>query len=176
MCNLFSGWLGSSALVLSWLACRNKWFLMGSTRVSWCRWLMFVSAVHPVAILSAVFCIICSFCRFVFDAIGDQMVLPYSSVGRVIVLYVVKRVSLFLPHLVAVRALVRLRDFFALSFVILMCSAKFSLGSNVMPSIFGFLVVGMVILLIVRFSVVLYSAGSGVNRVEEYLSDHIYSQ
>ena len=39
-----------------------------------------------------------------------------------------------------------------------------------MPSIFGFLVVGMVILLIVRFSVVLYSAGSGVNRVEEDLS------
>ena len=107
---------------------------------------------------------------FVFEAIGDQMVLPYSSVGRVIVLYIVINVSLFLPHLVAVRALVMLRDFLALSFVILMSSAKFSLGSNVMPSTFGFLFVGMVILLIVRFSVVLYSAGTGVNRVEEDLS------
>ena len=61
-------------------------------------------------------------------------------------------------------------DFFALSFVIRMCSAKFSLGSNVMPSTFGFFVVGMVMLLIVRLSVVLYSAGSGVKRVEEDLS------
>ena len=80
------------------------------------------------------------------------------------------KVSLFLPHLVAVSALVMLRDFFALSVVIFVCSAKFSLGSNVMPSIFGFLVVGMRMLLIVKFSVVLYSAGSGVNRVEDDLS------
>ena len=47
---------------------------------------MFVSAVHPVAVLSAVVWMICSFCRFVSDVIGDQMVLPYSRVGRVIVL------------------------------------------------------------------------------------------
>ena len=78
-------------------------------------------------------------------------------------------VSLFLPHLVAVKALVMLRDFFALSAVIFVCSAKFSLGSNVMPSIFGVLVVGMRMFLIIRFSVV-YSAGSGVNRVEDDLS------
>ena len=46
---------------------------------------MLVSAVHPVAVLSAVFWMVCSFCRFVVDVIGDQMVLPYSSVGRVMV-------------------------------------------------------------------------------------------
>ena len=34
---------------------------------------MFVSCVHPVAILSAVFCIICSLSMLVSDALGDQM-------------------------------------------------------------------------------------------------------
>ena len=35
---------------------------------------MLVSCVHPVAILSAVFCIICSFSMLVSDALGDHMV------------------------------------------------------------------------------------------------------
>ena len=33
---------------------------MGSVCVSWCRCCVFVSIVHLVAILSAVFCVICS--------------------------------------------------------------------------------------------------------------------
>ena len=36
-----------------------------------------VSVVHPVAILSAVFCVICSLFMFVSDAIGDHMVETY---------------------------------------------------------------------------------------------------
>ena len=33
---------------------------------------MFVVVVHPVAILSVVFCVICSLLMFVSDASGDQ--------------------------------------------------------------------------------------------------------
>ena len=44
---------------------------MGSMCVSSCRCCLFVSVVHPVAILSAVFCVICSLLMFVSDAIGD---------------------------------------------------------------------------------------------------------
>ena len=47
---------------------------------------MFVSSVQPVMVLSAVFCIVCSFCVFVWDIIGLQTVLAYSKIGRVIVL------------------------------------------------------------------------------------------
>ena len=45
---------------------------MGSMCVS-CRRCVFVSVVHPVAILSDVFSVICSLLMFVSDAIGDHM-------------------------------------------------------------------------------------------------------
>ena len=51
---------------------------MGSVCVSSCR-CVFVSVVHPVAILSAVFCVICSLLMFVSDASGDHMVFGYGS-------------------------------------------------------------------------------------------------
>ena len=44
---------------------------MGSMCVSSCRCCLFVFVVHPVAILSVVFCVICSLLMFVSDAIGD---------------------------------------------------------------------------------------------------------
>ena len=65
---------------------------------------MLVSCVHPVAILRAVFCTICS-SMFVSDALGDHMVEAYSSTGLVMALYVASMVSLCLPHLVEVRTL-----------------------------------------------------------------------
>ena len=46
-----------------------------------------MSVVHPVAILSAVFCVICSLWMFVSDASGDHMVDTYSSMGLVMALY-----------------------------------------------------------------------------------------
>lgn len=67
-------------------------------------------------------------------------------------------------------ALTTLSDLSAFSLVILVCSAKLSFGSSVTPSILGFLTVGMRVLLILRFSVLLYSAGSGVKRVAVDLS------
>ena len=42
--------------------------------VSSCRCCVLVSVVHPVAILSAVFCVICNLLMFVSDASGDHMV------------------------------------------------------------------------------------------------------
>ena len=53
---------------------------------------MLVSCVHPVAILRAVFCTICSLSMFVSDALGDHMVEAYSSTGLVMALYVASMV------------------------------------------------------------------------------------
>ena len=64
---------------------------------------MLVSCVHPVAILRAVFCIICSLPMFVSDALGDQMVEAYSSTGLVMALYVASMGSLCLLHFFEVR-------------------------------------------------------------------------
>ena len=66
---------------------------------------MLVSCVHPVAILSAVFCIICSLPMLVSDALGDHTVEAYSSTGLVMALYVASMVSLCLPHYVEVKIL-----------------------------------------------------------------------
>ena len=51
---------------------------MGSMSVSSCRCCMFVSCVHPVAVLSAAFCITCSLLMLVEDARGDHMEEEYS--------------------------------------------------------------------------------------------------
>ena len=47
---------------------------------------MLVSAVHPVAIRIAVFCIICSLFMLVSAIMVDQTVLAYSRMGLVIAL------------------------------------------------------------------------------------------
>ena len=59
-----------------------------------------MSIVKPVAILSAVFCSVCSFCMFVSEINGDQTVLAYSSIGLVIELYVATSVSFCLPQVI----------------------------------------------------------------------------
>ena len=46
---------------------------MGSVSVSSCRCFMFVSCVHPVAVLNAAFCMTCSLLMLVEDASGDRM-------------------------------------------------------------------------------------------------------
>ena len=49
---------------------------------------MLVSCVHPVAILRAVFCTICSLSMFVLDALGDHMVcVVLESYGVVVLLW-----------------------------------------------------------------------------------------
>ena len=46
---------------------------MGSVSVSSCRCCMFVSCVHPVAVLNVVFCMTCSLLMLVMDARGDHI-------------------------------------------------------------------------------------------------------
>ena len=138
--------------------------------VSSCRCCVFVSVVHPVAILSALLCAICSLLMFVSDASGDNMVETYSSMGLVMALYVATIVSFCSPPVVDVSALsicIVLRAFVV---VISMCLLYVSLGSRVSPSIFGLMFMGSVMLSICSSSCVLQSAGPGVKRVHVVLS------
>ena len=54
---------------------------MGIISVLSCRSCMFVSCVHPVAVLNAVFCITCSLLMLVEDVRGDHMEEAYSRAG-----------------------------------------------------------------------------------------------
>ena len=54
---------------------------MGSMRVSSCICCMFVSCVHPVAVLNAAFCMTCSLLIRVEEARGDYMEEAYSRSG-----------------------------------------------------------------------------------------------
>ena len=54
---------------------------MGSMSVSSSRCCMFVSCVHPVAVLNARFCMTCSLLMLVEDARGDHMEEAYSRAG-----------------------------------------------------------------------------------------------
>lgn len=97
---------------------------------------------------------------------GCQTVDAYSIIGRVIALYVLVIVSFCFPQEDAVRLLSTFSVLLAFVEVILACSLKFSLGSKVSPNILGCFIVGISSLLICRFSLLLNSAGSGVNRVD----------
>ena len=66
---------------------------MGNMYVLSCKcWML---GVHPVAIMTAVFCVICSLLMFVVDASGDHNVQGYSSMGLVMALYVASNISFF---------------------------------------------------------------------------------
>ena len=54
---------------------------MGSMSVSSCRSCMFVSCVHPVAVLNAAFCMTCILLMLIEDARGDHMEKAYFRVG-----------------------------------------------------------------------------------------------
>ena len=83
---------------------RGRCSCMGSMSVSSCRCCMFVSCMHPVAVLNAALCMTCSLLMLVDDARGDHMENAYSRVGLMTALYVAMSVSFSLPHSVAVSA------------------------------------------------------------------------
>ena len=95
---------GSCACCLSCDLCNFMCVFMGSIFVSVYRLCVFVSSVQPVIVRSAEFCIVCSLFMFVFDMMGDQIVLAYSRMGLVIALYVMLSVSLDFPQGVVVIA------------------------------------------------------------------------
>ena len=71
---------------------------------------MFVSCVHPVAVLNAAFCMTCNFLMLVEDGRGDHMEKAYSRAGLMTSLYVAISVSFCLPLPVAVSALIICSD------------------------------------------------------------------
>ena len=79
-------------------------------------------------------------------------------------------VSFCLPHPVAVSAFMICRGLGACTEMLWMCVLYVSFGSKVRPRTFGCITMGSALLFIVRSRLLVYSAGSGVNRVQVVLS------
>ena len=79
-------------------------------------------------------------------------------------------VSFCLPHPVAVSAFMFCRGLCACTEMLWMCVLYVSFGSNVRPRTFGCVAMGSALLFINRSRLLVYSAGSGVNRVQVVLS------
>ena len=79
-------------------------------------------------------------------------------------------VSFCLPHPVAVSAFTIYRGLCACTEMLWMCVLYVSFGSKVRPRTFGCVAMGSALLFIVRSRLLVYSAGSGVNRVQVVLS------
>ena len=79
-------------------------------------------------------------------------------------------VSFCLPHYVAVSALKICRGLCACIEMLSMCVLYVSFGSKVRPRTFGCVAMGSALLFVVRSRLLVYSAGSGVNRVQVVLS------
>ena len=139
---------------------------MGSMSVSSCRCCMFVYYVHPVAVLNAVLCMTCSLLMLVKDARGDHMEEAYSRASLVTTLYVAMSVSICLPHPVAVSVFILWSGMCACTEMFRMCVLCMNFGSKVRPRSFGCIAMGSVVLFILRSRLLLYSAGSAVNRVQ----------
>ena len=74
-------------------------------------------------------------------------------------------VSFYLPHPVAVSVFMICRGLYACTDMLWMCVHHVSFGSKVRPITFECVVMGSALLFIVRSRLLVYSAGSGVNRV-----------
>ena len=79
-------------------------------------------------------------------------------------------VSFCLPHPIAVSAFMICRGLCACTEMLWMCVLYVSFGSKVRPRTFGCVAMGSALLFILRYRLLLYSAGSGVNRVQVVLS------
>ena len=79
-------------------------------------------------------------------------------------------VSFCLPHLVAVSAFMICRGLCACNEMLWMCVLYVSFWSKVRPRTFGCVAMGGALLFIVRSRLLVYSAGSAVNRVQVVLS------
>ena len=79
-------------------------------------------------------------------------------------------VSFCLPHPVAVSDFMICRGLCACTEMLWMCVLYVSFGSKARPRTFGCVAMGSALLFIVRSRLLVYSAGSGVNRVQVNLS------
>ena len=85
-------------------------------------------------------------------------------------LYLAMSVSFCLPHPVAVSAFIICRGLFACTEMLWMCVLYVSFVSKVRPRTFGCVAMGSALLCIFRSRLLVYLAGSGVNRVQVVLS------
>ena len=90
----------------------------------------------------------------------------YSRADLMTALYVDMSVSLCLPHSVAVSAIMICRDLGACTEMLWMCVLYVSVGYKVRPRTFGCVAMGSALS---SFTLLVYSAGSGVNRVHVVL-------
>ena len=104
------------------------------------------------------------------DAIGHHTEEAYSRACSITALYVAMSVSLCLPHPVAVSVFMIYRGLCACTEMLWMWVLYLSFGSNVRPRTFGCVAMGSALLFIVRPRLFVYSAGSGVNRMQVVLS------
>ena len=79
-------------------------------------------------------------------------------------------VSFCLPHPVTVSAFTICRGLCACTEMVWMCVLYVSFGCKVRPRTFGCVAMGSVLLFFVRSRLLVYAAGSGVNRVQVVLS------
>ena len=79
-------------------------------------------------------------------------------------------VSFCLPHPVAVSAFMICRGLCACTEMLWMCVLYVSFGSKVIPRTLGYVVIGSALLCILKSRLLVYSAGSGVHRVQVVLS------
>ena len=79
-------------------------------------------------------------------------------------------VSFCLPHPVAVSAFMICRGLCACTEMLWMCVLYVNFGSTVRLRTFGCVVMGSALLCILRSRLLVYTAGSGVNRVQVVLS------
>ena len=84
-------------------------------------------------------------------------------------------VSFCLPHPVAVSVFMICRGLCACTEMLWMCVLYVSFGSKVRPRTFGCVAMGSALLFIVRSRLLVYSAGSGVNRVGSKLSPSLFN-
>ena len=82
-------------------------------------------------------------------------------------------VSFCLAHPVTVSAFMICRGLWACTEMLWMCVLYVSFGSKVRLITFGCVAMGSALLFIVRSRLLVYSAGSGVNRVQVFLSGFI---
>ena len=121
--------------------------------------------MHPVAVLNAAFCMTCSLLMLVEDGRGILQSRYHNCfVGSH------ECLLMFTPYPVAVSAFMIYRGLCPCTEMLWMCVLYVSFGSKVRPRNFGCVAMGSALLFIVRSRLLVYSAGSGVNRVQVVLS------
>ena len=103
-------------------------------------------------------------------SVCNHMEEAYYRAGLITALKVAISVSFCLPRPVAVSVFMICRGLCACTEMLWICVVYVSFGSKVRPRTFGCVAMGSAVLCILRSRLLIYSAGSGVNKVKFVLS------